>query len=270
MQLFRKIILCAVGVLSPCLNAAGQSGAEFKVFQTMAFFGRPDFRKFGIEQLTVADPHVLGPDVPEAHRVQKALELPRANQYLAIDIEDWPLDGTNAERATSIAKYQATLTAFRKADPSLRLGLYSVLPMRDYWRAIGAGGNDAFQDWQSRNTEIASALVPYVDALFPSVYSPYGDIKAWKAYAEANLKEARRISRGKPVYCFLWPQFKTLAFVPGDLWAAELDTCKQFADGLVIWGPVGSPVDPTVAQWNEQAEWWQATVKFMRKIGKMR
>ncbi|MER8991564.1 hypothetical protein [Mesorhizobium sp. M0678] len=263
-----KTALCVMCLLTGSLSATAQPHASFKLFAALTLLGGPDFRAFGFERLTIADPHVLGFDVPNAGQVQQALKLPRGNQYLVVDIETWPVEGP--EQASSIAKYQKTLGAFRKADPSVKLGLYSVLPIRDHWRAIGHEGPAALDEWKQQNTEIASSLVPYVDVLFPSLYTFYGDKDAWVAYAQSNIDEARRISQGKPVYCFLWPQFhKTLAFLPGDFWYLQLATCRKLADGIVVWGSMrGGPRDGP-AKWDEKAEWWQATLKFLREEGKI-
>ncbi|MER9226856.1 hypothetical protein NKI39_14670 [Mesorhizobium sp. M0664] len=269
--MFGKIVFCLIGILASSWPATAQSRTPFKLFESLIFTGdAPDLGRLGFEHLTIADPHVLGLDVPNAEQVQKALELPRSNQHLVVDIEQWPLEGAYAARASSIAKYQATLGAIRKADPSLKLGLYGVLPMRDYWNAIGWRGDDALRDWKSRNGEIASALVPYVDELFPSLYTFYGDKDAWVVFARANIEEARRISQGKPVYCFLWPQFfKTFAYLPGDYWYTQLDTCRRYADGIVIWGTMTREASNRPEQWDENSEWWQATLRFLRELGKI-
>jgi hypothetical protein len=264
--LFFKTIFCIACLLTGLWPASAETRESFKLFEALNFVGGPpDFHSFGFEHLTIASPHVLGPDVPDAGQVQKALALPRANELLAIDIETWPLQG--AKQASSIAKYQTTLSAFRRADPSVKLGLYSMLPLRDYWRAIGLQGAAARDEWKQQNTTIASSLIPHVDVLFPSLYTFYGNKDRWVSYAEANIAEARRISQGKPVYCFLWPQFhKSLAFLPGDYWYTELETCRRLADGIVIWGTIGrsSPYRP--AKWDENAEWWQATLKFLSEL----
>lgn len=264
--MFFKTIFCIICLLTSW-PAIAQTQAPFRLFEAMNFAGGPDFRSFGFEYLRIVDPHVLGPDVPDVGQVERALALPRSNEYLNIDIESWPLEGP--DQASSIAKYRKTLSAFRKADPSVKLGLYAVLPLRDHWRAIGHQGAVALDDWKQQNTKIGSALVPYVDALFPSQYTFYGDKDAWVAYARSNIGEARRISQGKPVYCFLWPQFhKTLAFLPGDLWYTQLDTCRKLADGIVLWGTIGSNSPYRPAKWDEKAEWWQATLRFLNELDK--
>lgn len=267
--MFFTTAFCVMCLLAGVLPATSQTHVPFKLFEAMRFIGGPDFQAFGFEHLTIADPHVLGPDVPDAGQVRQALALPRSNEYLNIDIESWPLEGP--DQASSLAKFQKTLGAFKKADPNVKIGLYSVLPIRDHWRAIGHEGAAAQDEWKQQNTVVASSLVPYVDALFPSLYTFYGDKDAWLAYAQANIREARRIAQGKPIYCFLWPQFhKTVAFLPGDLWYAQLDTCRRLADGIVIWGTMrGGPRDGP-AKWEEKAEWWQATLRFLREQGKIR
>ncbi|MER8509602.1 hypothetical protein NKH91_13145 [Mesorhizobium sp. M0894] len=271
-QLLRLSVLFVTCIAATSLPTTAQTPVPFRLFENLFFSGGPrEFQSFGFEHLTIADPHVLGYNVPMIDQVRKALALPRENQYLAIDIEHWPLTGTEADRDSSIANYQATLSAIRQADPNLKLGLYNVLPVADYWRAIGARGEDGLKEWRSRNTEIASALIPHVDMLFPSLYTPYGDQDAWVTYAQANIEEARRISQGRPVYCFLWPQFpKTLAFLPGEFWYAELDTCRRLADGIVIWGTSAPGPTYRPMQWDENAEWWQATLRFLRELGKVR
>ncbi|ESX65438.1 hypothetical protein X759_28865 [Mesorhizobium sp. LSHC420B00] len=255
-------------VVSGLKSATAQTGAPFRLFAALTLIGGPDFTTFGFDRLTIADSHVLGFEVPNSGQVQRALRLPRSNQHLVIDIENWPLEGP--DQPSSIAKYQKTLGAFRRADPGVKIGLYGVLPIRDHWRAIGHEGAVGLNDWKQKNTEIASSLVPYVDELFPSLYTFYGDKDAWIAYARANIQEARRIARGKPIYCFLWPQFhKTLAFLPGEFWYTQLSTCRKLADGIVIWGTMrGGPSDGP-ADWNEKAEWWQATLKFLREEGRL-
>ncbi|MER9849988.1 hypothetical protein NKJ55_22140 [Mesorhizobium sp. M0106] len=266
--MFFQTVFCVMCLLAGVVPATSQTRAPFRLFEAIRFIGGPDFQAFGFEHLTIADPHVLGPDVPDAGQVRRALALPRSNEYLNIDIESWPLEGP--DQASSLAKYQKTLGAFKKADPNVKIGLYSVLPIRDHWRAIGHNGPAALDDWQQQNTVVASSLVPYVDALFPSLYTFYGDKDAWGAYAQSNIEEARRISQGKPVYCFLWPQFhKTLAFLPGDFWYLQLATCRRLADGIVVWGSMrGGPRDGP-AKWDEKEEWWQATLKFLREEGKI-
>ncbi len=267
----RGILLCGICIVVSVVPATAQSRTLFRVFENLQFSGNPpDFRLFGIEHLPIVDPHILGLDVPNGDQVRQGLALVGSDRHLVVDIEQWPVEGSNADTQVSLAKYQQTLKAFRRADPSVKLGLYSVLPVRDYWRAIGWRGSEELDAWKARNTEVAAALVPNVDELFPSLYTFYGDKDAWIVFAKANIDEARRISQGKPVYCFLWPQFhKTMAFLPGDFWYAQLDTCRRLADGVVIWGTMTGAAGYSPKKWDENAEWWQATLRFLREEGKI-
>src|SRR5262249_4133499 len=107
---------------------------------------------------------------------------------------------------------------------------------------------------------------------FPSLYTYYPDQAGWVAYAKANLSEARRLAPGKPVYCFLWPQYhdsSTLAyqFLPVDYWKLQLQTCRQYADGIVILGCVGKDGKMNGwLTWDDNAPWWQATIQFVASI----
>jgi hypothetical protein len=141
------------------------------------------------------------------------------------------------------------------------LGLYGILPIRDYWRAI-----DPVKKllWQAENDKLES-LVDFVDVLYPCCYTFYDDRAGWVKYATANIQEARRLSKGKPVIVFLWPQYHnsnaTLIgqLIPSDYWRLQLETAKQYADGVVIWG--GFQV-----QWDELAPWWIETKDFISKL----
>lgn len=247
------------------IHSHSEDKKGFVIFENLTFSGsRPDFSSFGFEHLAIVDPHTLGYDVPDRAKAQEAISKVRPNGYLVIDIEHWPL--TNQDAANSLSRYEATLDIVRKVTPNVKIGLYNVLPVSDYWRAIGARGQSALNEWRFRNDDIARVLISHVDAIFPSIYTPYGDKDAWITYATANLKEARRISQGKPVYCFLFPQFpKTLAFLPGDFWYTELATCAKYADGAVIWGTSAPGPTYSPMRWDPDAEWWQATLRFIRE-----
>lgn len=262
-------LLLLVSLPENSWSGTNSGRGPFKLFTALTLVGNPDFRTFGFDNLTIADPHVLGLDVPGPDQVRNALALPRDNHYLVVDIEHWPVEGSDQQ--ASILKYQRTLREFKKADSTIKIGLYGILPIRDHWRAIGSNGQAALDNWQQQNTKISNSLLSYVDELFPSLYTFYGDKDAWIAYAEANITEARKVAQGKPVYCFLWPQFhKTLAFLPGDLWYTQLDTCRRLADGIVIWGTMNPGPSPGPAKWDEKAEWWQATLRFLREQGKIK
>jgi hypothetical protein len=106
-----------------------------------------------------------------------------------------------------------------------------------------------------------------VDALFPSIYTFYTDRQGWVTYAIAQITEAKRKAKGKPVYAFLWPQYHESNLLLGlrpldsDYWELQLNTVAQHADGVVIWGGWGAN-GPEL--WNEEA--YGGNEMFMRRL----
>jgi hypothetical protein len=194
-----------------------------------------------------------------------------AGGIIVIDLEQWPTVGAPAIVASSRQKYIDTLELFRKADPKGKYALYDVLPGRDYWRAMGPRGGAVYNSWQS-DVDQLQPIVPHVDALFPSLYTFYPDQNGWVRYATENLRQARRIAAGKPVYCFLWPQYHDsaaapFAILPGDYWNKELQTCRKLADGIVIWGGYTTKGGGfKQLPWDDTAPWWKATLAFMKTL----
>ena len=65
---------------------------------------------------------------------------------------------------------------------------------------------------------------------------------------------------------FLWPRYEenkptdvTGQYMPADFWRLQLETCRQYADGIVIWGGWQE-------QWDENAPWWVETKKFLQGL----
>ena len=120
----------------------------------------------------------------------------------------------------------------------------------------------SYEDWIKGNERL-NELADHVDAVFPSLYTFYNNPAGWEKYAIENLKEARK--SGKPVYAFLWPTYHNSSaelngtHIDGLFWRKQLDICKQYVDGVVIWG--GWQV-----KWDPQFEWWKETIKFMESL----
>jgi len=93
--------------------------------------------------------------------------------------------------------------------------------------------------WQAAN-DVVAPLVDSVDALFPSLYTFYDDQKRLGDIRAANVAEARRLAKGKPVYAFISMTYHdsspTLAgqLIPRDYWQRQLRVLNQVADGVVI------------------------------------
>jgi hypothetical protein len=267
--LLAALLLAAPGIEGQAVTAKH----PFPVFDATGFAHKPDLTLYGLQRIMVLYPNFMWegnkiPDttsLPDHTRITTFAQL--ANQTtgtVVIDIEHWPVVGDAAPVAESVKKYETVLQWFKTSAPAVRVGLYGVLPIRDYWRAIQATGSPGYTAWQKQDDSLA-AIAPFADVLFPSVYTFYEDRSGWQKYAIAQIQEARRLAKGKPVYIFLWPQYhpsnKTLAntFLPGDYWRLELETARKYADGVVIWCCANSQT------WDEKAPWWLETRTFLKE-----
>jgi len=270
--------LALLFLAGPTVGAA--NAAEFRVFDALILKDKPDLSRFGVTSLRIVDTHALGTQsaasgaIPDDTHIRNAMSgKADPSGMLVIDIENWPVTGDPATVANSVTRFVATLKAFHDVAPGVKYGFYGIIPQRDYWRASSGPSSPKYRSWQLQN----NALQPIAnasDAIFPSLYTFYADKAGWQNYATANLAEARRVAKGKPIYCFLWPQFhnsaqQPFAFLPADYWALELNTCRKHADGIVIWGGYTMRPDGRfhALPWDDTAPWWRATVKFLSDNG---
>ncbi|MEX2386804.1 MAG: hypothetical protein WD534_02915 [Phycisphaeraceae bacterium] len=259
----------------------------FLVFNAIGARGRPDqieFREHGLRPLELIYPPQLWgipagtpleerpQALPRENRVRAAARYAdRGGQLVCLDIEHWDLRHASDEQfEANLEKLTTVVDWMRDAAPGLRLGYYRLVPQRL---------NDAPRDpndpdvvaWQEHNARL-TALAEKVDVVFPSLYTIHDNPEDWRAYARANLSEARRY--GKQVYVFLWPHFHPMAArrsgrdiarkpIPGDFWRAQLEFCREYADGVVIWSSWHEP-------WDEEAAWWQETKDFMETLAEQR
>jgi hypothetical protein len=246
---------------------------SFVVFDGTLYSYKPDLSLYGIRPITIAYAGKFGPDwykqadrLPDLQAVQTiAREAQQKGYAVVLDIEHWPLKGSPDLVRDSLTKYLTVLKWFQEAAPGLSVGYYGAPPIRDYWRAIKDQSSQERKSLMGENDQIRP-LAAAVNVLFPSLYTFYPDQAGWKTYAIAQIEEARRYGSGKPIYVFLWPQYhdsnRTLGgqYLPADYWLLELETAKQYADGIVIWGGWR-------AKWDENAPWWETTKKFMSTHG---
>lgn len=244
---------------------------QFLVFDATFYTNKPDLSPYGIQPIPLIYPGTFGSQwqkhndrLPGIEAVMKAArEAQNKAATVVIDIEHWPLKGSPESVKESLRKYITVLEWFRKGAPGISIGYYGAPPIRDYWRAVKAPSSAEHRAWMSENDEIQT-LAQAVDILFPSIYTFYPDQNGWKQYAIAQIEEARRYGGGKPVYAFLWPQYHESnrilggQYLPADYWQLELETARQYADGIVIWGGW--------AKWDERAPWWLKTKEFMATL----
>lgn len=278
---FRLGVLGMLALCSmPCIGEAEpvSEQKQFIVFDGLLYANKPDFAKYGIQPLSIIYPGQFGNDwfktptrLPEKDAVQQVSRQAQAKAgHAAIDIEHWPLHGDGQEVGRSILKFLTVLGWFKEAAPGLNVGFYGAPPIRDYWRVMKGPLSKEWGAWKQENDALRS-LADAVDTLYPSLYTFYSDQEAWVRFARAQIEEARRYGKGKPVYVFLWPQYhnsnRTLAgtHLPADYWQLELETARQYADGIILWGGWGNNNRP--ANWDDDAAWWKVTKDFMKTVG---
>jgi hypothetical protein len=266
-------VICAVAAL---LLLTPQAYA-FKVYDATLYSDRPTASFGGITTLTVAYTGNLwnkGEDIqqlPKAEKIKDAVK--NASPLFIIDIEHLhtvPSKTVSTKQAEEgLDKLREVLAKFKTASPQTKFGYYSMVPLRDYWRAIKGPGTKEYLAWQSENDSI-KPLANDVDVVFPSLYAFYPDQKGWVTYARENIAEARRLAPGKQVIVFLWPQFHPSGkagnppFLPLEFWRLQLDTVRKHADGVVIWGGWDFVKNKQLA-WDESAPWWEETKSFLKQ-----
>ncbi len=241
--------------------------SRFVIYDGTAYLHKPDLALFGVMPITVIYSGSLWKsmkapiEIPDANTIHAlALRARKSTGIAVMDIECWPVLGDPAAVARGIHNYEGTLRLFKQASPTLRIGYYGVAPTWNYWIAIGAHDTAGYKLWQAENDRVAP-VAAIADVLFPAIYTFYKDRDGWRKYAIANIKEAHRIAPGKPVYVFLLPQFdeagKAPDYLPREYWRMELETAREYANGVVIWGGSGQT-------WEDRAPWWLETQAFLR------
>ncbi|MCE5267739.1 MAG: hyaluronidase [Planctomycetaceae bacterium] len=263
--------LLSVVVLSAYVTEAS-TPRQFVVFDAMGY-GQPDTSRYGMIRFVCfyyrlpgdKDKHLaptmkafsagtLPPKADFIAAVQK--HASRRTGPIVLDIEGIPLSGD-----PKVVKPRFTLFA--------TLAKWAKEAAPD--RIVGYYGHGLFPERPAKQYKAeAKELAAPVDAFFPSMYVFNDNREAWRKKLADVVAEARRIAPGKPVYPFVWPQYhdgtpQQFQFVTGEYWRWQLDTIRQCgADGVVLWG---ARRYPNAHVWNEQADWWQETLRFMKSLG---
>jgi hypothetical protein len=238
---------------------------EFYFFDGLNYENEPDLSSYGLVEIKIIYSSALwengeSTESPNIDKVKEVAASIPEYSIVCIDIEHWSLTGVSSTvRDQNIAKYQSVAEAFKSVNSTSQIGFYSMLPVRDYWRALQGEGSAEYEAWQAENDALAP-LADYVDIIFPSLYTFYDDVQGWQVYAEENLNEARIYD--KPVVAFLWPEYHNSnddlkgQNIPMAFWTVELEMVEQYADSVVLWGGYGK-------QWDDDAGWWYATRQFL-------
>lgn len=274
----KSILFLVVIIFALACKAQTQGlSHQFPVFDAASrgFSQRPNLKSYGLKPITVIYPNFMwqgnkvpnDTSLPDRDRISTFVQLAgQTSNILVIDIEHWDVTGGPTTVSESVQRYRTVMNWFKASGgPALKIGVYGVAPIRDYWDALSGEGSSRYVDWQKHNNAVAP-IADLADVLFPSLYTFYDDQKGWQTYAIAQIREARRYAGGKPVYVFLWPQYhgsnKKLGgtFLPAGYWRMELETARKYADGIVIW------CCSTQQTWNDDAPWWLQTKAFLKEV----
>lgn len=272
------VLLTLLATIIPTIASSQSTTAlaqNYSVYDGTLYRNKPDLSQHGLQSIAILGRQLWGNDkpgeaLPNEDRIRlTAQEIAALGTPIVLDIEHWPLQGRPELVQNNLNKYLTVLRWFHEVKAPIKVGYYGTVPIRDYWRAIKDVGHPEHQAWRAENDRLRS-LALAVDVLFPSLYTFYDDREGWRRYAIAQIAQARRFGGGKPIYVFLWPQFHDSnrglkgTYLPVDFWRLELETAREYADGVVIWGGWGADNRP--AQWDEQAEWWQVTKGFLAGV----
>ena len=190
-------------------------------------------------------------------------------EWVILDIEHWPLNLRRASREEveeNLSKYIQVVKWARQCGPNFKFGYYAQVPIGDHEYVLKESRTKEKIFWEEQHLNLLP-FVEHVDALFPSLYTAHTDPEKWEILANEYIRIARKIAGDKPVYAYLWPMYhpgvkgKKDHFVEGAYWKKQLQVTYDLADGIVLWGGWNNgPMD-----WDENAEWWQVTKKFVNE-----
>jgi hypothetical protein len=250
-----------------------------RIFDGTLYRNKPAVGKFGMEPTLVLPLHLWYPggkttdDMPPRKGADAWLKSARMRKLsdqrvmFIPDLEHWPWRGEKAVVDRSVGRF-LELLGWMREDYRGPIGFYGVPPLRDYWRAQRGPESKEYREWQAEN-DAWKPLADRVDALFPSLYTFYDDLPGWERYAIANIREAKRVGGGKPVYAFLSAYYHNSNALSGqkvsaEMWRRQLEIASEHGDGAVLYfGWNDKPPGP--AWWKDDAEWWQITKDFLAK-----
>ena len=238
---------------------------QFRVYDATAYLNKPSFTDLNFKYIQVLWVGYFWEqgelkDIPNLKKVKKFAETLNASELpYIIDIEHWSIEekyaGSAEEADRNLDKYIAIIETLKSTRPDLKFAYYGVIPNFDYY---GAVTEEEFLILSKRMWK----LVPYVDAIFPTLYTFSDNIDKWKVYAKDTLVRASIFK--KPVYPFIWPRYHQGSReelrgqeIPQEFWKTQLEVCSEFSNGAVIW-------DSLKTEWNKNAGWWIETEKYLK------
>ena len=164
---------------APCPPAPHRG--PFRVFDGLLFAEKPDLSRYGLEPIHIIDRDIWPDDndrrgPPDPALVRRYVESrPNDGAPIVLDIENFDANAADpAVAAAAIAQLSRIHAVFASVAPNRSYGYYSMVPGRDYWRAIRGPGSPEYRAWQRENDRLAP-LERRMDFLFPSLYAFYED-----------------------------------------------------------------------------------------------
>lgn len=244
----------------------GPGNRAFRIFNSMIYAAMPNLQLLGMPRL-LSTGSLWRPKVPHSQVDPEGIAaavralVGRTNDFY-FDLEEWPLSNVAPEMiSANIDKLAQVAAIARRSAPTLKFGFYDMVPRGTYWPLVLKKADELAQ-WHNLNQR-SGVIAANVDYAFPSLYTFYDNLPEWQAAARGVLQEARQY--GKPVYPFLWPQYHDSnaafkgTYVPREFWRQQLETCRDHADGFVLWGGYKE-------RWDENAPWWQEVRKMAAEM----
>jgi peptidoglycan hydrolase-like protein with peptidoglycan-binding domain len=238
----------------------------FKIFDSVdGYIGEPELFSSAVNPIYVGwggyffdNASATNPGPPSATATRAWAQSLPLNAVAVPDIESWPANinfHSEAAVASSTERYLQVISWIRDERPDLKIGIYSIIPLSEFYPAVNYGKLQDGDPWAvAQAAEFTAAyeavvaasdfLAPIaeaVDYIFPSLYTSNDERQAWQYYAEYTVAIAKRYN--KPVYPFIWPRYHEatggglgLQQLPVDFYRLQLDTLKALeVDGIVIW-----------------------------------
>lgn len=254
-------------------------GSRFHIFKEPWILGKPfahltpkpqetaaAWRSRCLEETTVwYGSNIQDKDRNAPVRFNKLVDQLRAkrpvSEFLVIDVESWPTQGSQPAVNEAKIKYTNLLEMVRKLAPTKKIGFYNLPPVPDYWRIKAGEGSPKYKAWQKDNDRFYE-LAGAVDAFFPSLYTGFEEnIVEWRTVADPKLAEVARISGGKPVVPFIMPYYHEGNKIKGGteidqyFFQDQLAYLFEHTDGAIVWTGLST--------WDDQSEWWKALDQFL-------
>jgi hypothetical protein len=120
---------------SPPAGSVSAADGAFVVFDATLYKHKPDLSHYGLKPIKVVCGHCfypgkrVQPGLPSQERVETAArKAARAGHPAVLNIEFWPLTGSEEVVAESLYRFEIVASWFRAAAPEISMGFYAYPP----------------------------------------------------------------------------------------------------------------------------------------------